>query len=83
MQTGNRWSGHNPMDLTLKTQKALLADKAAKDAAASIDVSEVRRQARTDGFAAGYDQGYEDGWDALAAHLVNMGVLAADDEEGE
>jgi hypothetical protein len=67
------------MDLTLKKQKALLADKAARDAAKDIDVNEVRRQARTEGFAAGYDQGFADGWDALAAHLVETGVLDADD----
>jgi hypothetical protein len=55
-----------------------LREKQAKDAAETADVHEVRRQARLEGWEAGFTAG----WDALAAHLVAEGILAPDEPEG-
>jgi hypothetical protein len=84
METGQRWSGKaNPRDLTKTRQQALLAEHARREAAANIDVAEVRRIAHQRGYEAGHEHGYEkglkDGWDACITALVEAGVLDPDE----
>jgi hypothetical protein len=82
MQTGTRWGGTaNPRDLTKTRQLELLREKQAREAAATVDIEAVRQVAYTSGHAAGYEAGFIAGWQALADHLVEIGVLEADDGE--
>jgi hypothetical protein len=46
----------------------LLAEKAARDAAATLDVAEVRKQA----FSAGFEAGHAAGWQALTEALHGL-----------
>lgn len=69
----------SPMNRTGKLFQAQLREKQAKDAAKEIDINEVRQQARLAGYREGFDQGFIAGWDALAQHLVDEGVLDADE----
>jgi hypothetical protein len=89
--TGARWSGAtNPRDLTRSRQQKLLAEHARREAAANIDVAEVRRIAHQRGYEAGYaaglERGLERGWDACMAAMVDEGILEPDapgDDAGE
>ncbi len=80
--TGTRGSQPvSPANRTGKVFQQQLREKKARDEARGIDISEVRRQARTEGFDAGYDMGFAAGWDALAAYLADEGILVPDDAE--
>jgi hypothetical protein len=73
----------NPRDITGREYQRLHAEEDAKKAAENLDIAAVRRAALTEGHAQGYEAGFVAGWDALAAHLVEVGVLAPDDEAAE
>ena len=81
-QTGQRGSTPvSPANRTGKLYQQQLRDKKARDEATSIDINEVRRQAYAEGHAAGWEAGFQRGWDSLAEHLVETGVLDADTED--
>lgn len=73
----------NPRDITGTRHRELLAEKAARDAAATVDIHEVQRRSREAGYSDGYTKGLSDGWDACIAALVAEGVLDADDARGD
>ena len=66
------------------------AEKDARDASkaklASLNVEAIKRTEYLRGYDVGYGKGYESafnaGWDALAQHLVETGVLDPDEPEG-
>lgn len=72
----------NRRDITGTRYARQQAEQAAKRAAANINVDDVRREAFAEGYRAAFDKAFTDGWDALAEHLVQEGVLAPD-EPGE
>jgi hypothetical protein len=67
----------HPGDITGARYAQLLAEQEAKRAAASIDISEVRKDARSEGFS--------QGWDAAIAWVIETYGLDTDDipEPGE
>jgi hypothetical protein len=78
--TGQRGSTPvSPMNRTGKIFQRQQREAVAKKAATSIDINEVKHQAWLEGF----DQGFTAGWDALAQHLVDEGVLDADEPADE
>jgi hypothetical protein len=79
---GNRASRtRNPRDLTGKQYTRQHAEQKAKEDAAKIDIAAVRKAARSEGFSEGWDAGFQAGWNALAQHLVEIGVLDPDEPE--
>ncbi len=84
MQTGNRWEGStNPGDLTRKRQQQLLKAKADREAP-KPNISEVRRQAHS----IGYDAGWIDGADFVLDKLRQAGldvdsILALDADDAD
>lgn len=77
---GNRARrARNPRDITGREYARLHAEQAAKEAAANISIGEIRKAARQAGFDAGWEAGFDAGWNALAAYLVEIGVLDPDD----
>ena len=84
MQTGQRWAGKaNPRDLTATRQRQLLAEHAAREAAANeIDLAAIKLRA--------FELGHAVGWDAaiawVIAKMTDVGVdpdilvVAGDDE---
>jgi hypothetical protein len=66
----------NPRDITGIRYTDQLRAKQARDAAASIDIGEVRRQAYTDGLRAGVESGFTSGWTALGELLIESGVIS-------
>ena len=78
-----RRQARNPRDLTGRAYSRLHAEHRAKQDAASLDIGEIRRQALTEGIAAGFDRGFAAGWDALAAQLVEDGILDPDEPEDD
>jgi hypothetical protein len=72
----------NPKDVTGTRYAQQHAELKAKEDAENIDVAAIRHAAYTSGHAAGYEAGFTAGWDSLALHLVEEGILDPD-EPGE
>ena len=71
----------SPRDITGRRYEELHREQQeAKGDLANIDVTSIRHMAYTSGHAAGFEAGFVAGWDALADHLVEIGVLDPDDE---
>jgi hypothetical protein len=87
MPTGARGSHPvSPRDITGRRSRDLLRQKADREKAASIDVSEIRRESFKSGFDAAWEPAYLAGWNALAEVLTEAGVdidavLSLDDDE--
>lgn len=73
----------NPRDVTGARYAQLHAEKAARETAASIDISEIRKTEFQRGFDAAWETAFKAGWDALAAYLVEEGVLDPDEQDDE
>jgi hypothetical protein len=71
------------MNRTGKIFQQQLRDKQARDAVADLDIAAVQRAAHERGRSEGFEAGYVAGWDALAAHLVETGVLDSDEPAGD
>jgi len=77
---GDRTRARNPRDITGTKAAQLLKDKQAREELANLDIHAIRHDAYTKGRADGFTAGFEQGWDSLAAHLVEIGILDPDDE---
>lgn len=75
----SRASRVSPRNITGRKYAELHAEKAARDAAKDTDIAEVRRTEYLRGHDEGFVRGFTVGWDTLAAHLVEEGILDADD----
>ena len=86
MQTAARGAqAVNPGNLTGVIFKRQQAEQTANKAAAGqvIDLAAIKRQAFEDGYSAAFDKAFIAGWEALRQHLVDVGVLDADDDQGD
>ncbi|HET9081123.1 MAG TPA: hypothetical protein VFO01_11505 [Trebonia sp.] len=75
----SRASRVSPRNITGRLYATQHAEKAAREAAAGLDVNEVRRTEYLRGHADGYGRGLEAGWDACVRALVAEGVLDPDE----
>lgn len=66
----------NPRDITGTRYTDQLAAKAARDAAKNVDLDELRRQTRAEGFDAGHETGYAAFGRALHAMYQAEGIEA-------
>jgi hypothetical protein len=79
----------SPRNMTGQRFAEQHADKDARDASkakhASLDVEAIKRAEYLRGYEAGFDKAHEAsfnaGWEALAQHLVEIGVLDPDEPE--
>jgi hypothetical protein len=76
----SRASRVSPRNSTGRLYAQQHAEVDARKSAANIDVNDVRRIEHERGHTAGYEAGFIAGWQALADHLVEIGVLEADDD---
>src|SRR5690348_4102993 len=65
-----------PGNITGRRYAQQHAEHKAREAASSIDIAAVRKAAREAGWAEGFDAG----WSALVAHLVEQGILPPDED---
>lgn len=72
---GARGRNKSPLDLTGRRHEELVRAKQARDAAQNVDLGEVKRQARAEGFDAG--------WDAAIAWVVKEYGLDADEDQAD